>query len=54
MSKEEKLKAIEAINKFRKKMGWKPFEPKNHYKTVAMVKPLQPVRSSNTFIPLLR
>jgi hypothetical protein len=28
MNKEEKLKAIEAINEFRKKMGWKPFELK--------------------------
>jgi len=54
MNKEEKLKAIEAINEFRKKMGWKPFELKNHYKTVAMIKPLQPIRSGNTFIPLLR
>lgn len=28
MSKEDKLKAIEAINEFRKKLGWKPFELK--------------------------
>jgi len=28
MSKEDKLKSIEAINEFRKKMGWKPFELK--------------------------
>jgi len=32
MSKEEKLKAIETINKFRKKIGWKPFEPKTTIK----------------------
>ncbi len=28
MSKEDKLKAIEAINEFRKKLGWKTFELK--------------------------
>ena len=28
MSKEDKIKSIEAINEFRKKLGWKPFEPK--------------------------
>lgn len=28
MSREEKLKAIELINEFRKKLGWKPFELK--------------------------
>jgi len=28
MSKEEKLKAIELINEFRKEMGWKPFRLK--------------------------
>ena len=26
MSKEEKLKAIELINKFRESLGWKPFK----------------------------
>jgi len=30
MSKEDKLKAIELINEFRKKQGWKPFELKKH------------------------
>ncbi|MGQ4891784.1 MAG: ATP cone domain-containing protein [Candidatus Njordarchaeia archaeon] len=28
MKKEDKIKSIEAINKFREKMGWKPFEVK--------------------------
>ena len=28
MSREEKLKAIELINEFRRKLGWKPFELK--------------------------
>ena len=28
MSKEEKLKAIELINEFRREMGWKPFRSK--------------------------
>jgi len=28
MKKEDKKKAIEIINEFRKKLGWKPFEPK--------------------------
>ncbi|MHA1709801.1 MAG: ATP cone domain-containing protein [Candidatus Baldrarchaeia archaeon] len=28
MKKEDKIKAIEAINEFRKKQGWKPFELK--------------------------
>ncbi len=28
MSKEDKEKSIEAINEFRKKLGWKPFVPK--------------------------
>jgi len=28
MSKEDKIKSIEAINEFRKKQGWKPFELK--------------------------
>lgn len=28
LDREEKLKSIEAINEFRKELGWKPFEPK--------------------------
>ena len=32
MKKEDKIKSIEAINKFREKMGWKPFEVKKEIK----------------------
>jgi Ca2+-binding EF-hand superfamily protein len=28
MPREEKIKAIELINKFREELGWKPYEPK--------------------------